>query len=152
MSQSEQAVGAVGLVRVGPLEITVTPLSQAEEMALDRALRRGAEAAAGDLFTRCKAELDALKESPADRAEFLRELARLAARKEPVSATAFFDYRCSAAGVALELFHRGKRGTPSLTLAGLEAVITEASADEVAVGLLELLRGDPAGNASTHSS
>jgi hypothetical protein len=141
MSQSESSPGAVGLVRVAGLEITVTPLSQAEETALDRALRRGAEAAAGDVYTRCRAELKALESAPGDRLEFLRELARLAARKEPVSPVAFFDYRSSAAGVALELYHRGKRATPGLTLAGLEAVVTEVNADEVYAALQELLRG-----------
>jgi hypothetical protein len=142
MNQSESHVGAVGLVRVGELEITVGPLSQAEELALDRELRKSAEAAAGDHYTRCKTLLDAAKDSPADRVEMLREIVRLTATKAGLSAAAMHDYRTGAAGVAIELYHRGRKHTPGLDRKGLAAVITEVNADAVAAALFELLVGD----------
>lgn len=140
MSASE-TVGAVGIVRVGDLEITVTPLSQAEEMALDRTLNRGAEVAAGDYYTRCKGILDATKDNPADRLEILREIARISIRREPLSVAEVYAFRESPEGVAVELFHRGRKATPGLTLQGLRTVITEVNCDEVGVGLMELLTG-----------
>lgn len=143
MSQDAKLVGAVGLIRIGELEITITPLSQAHELALDRQLRKGTEAALGDYYSRCRAELDAMREYPGDRLELLREIARMAVRKEPPSAVAVFDYRCSPAGLALELFSRGKRATPGLTLANLEAIITDINADEIAAALHELIAGGP---------
>lgn len=153
MSQSQNLRGATGLIRVAGLEVTVTPLSQSEEIALDRALRRGV----GDVYTLAQPELDALKAHPADRLEFLRELARLAVRREPPSPVALYDFRCSPKGVALELWFRGRRATTGLTLAALEAVITEVNADEVAAGIQNLLDGadgppgaeGPPGNAAT---
>lgn len=143
MSQSESTVGAVGMIRVAGLEITVTPLSQSEEMALDRALRKAAQEAAGDHFTRCKPLLDAMTAAQAhgDRLEAVREIVRMAGRVEPLSSTALWDYQNSAPGVALELYHRGRKATPGLTLAGLQAVVTEVNADEVSAALRELLRG-----------
>ena len=144
MSHDTKSVGAVGLIRVGDLEITVTPLSQIEELALDRQLRRGAEAEAGDHYTRCRAELDAMRDFPGDRLEFLREIARATLRKEPLSPAAVYEFRCSAAGVALELFARGRKATPGLALAGLRAVVTMENADQIAAALFELIEGgDP---------
>lgn len=144
MSQSEKQVGAIGLVRVGSLEITITPLSQADEMAFDRELRAAAGKAAGDYFTRCKPELDAMAAAGAtgDRVEFLREIARMAGRKESLSAVALWDFQNSAAGLPIELWWRGRKATPGLDRAGLAAVITDANADEIAAGLRELLKGD----------
>jgi hypothetical protein len=139
MSQPESSVGAVGLVRVGDLEVTVAPLPQAEEIALDRELRRAAEAHYGDHYTRCKPVLDAMKESPADRLEAVREIVRLAAAKAPLSAAALHEYRISEHGLAIELYARGKRATPGLDRKGLAAVVTAANADAVAAALFELL-------------
>ena len=145
MDQDKKQVGeAIGLVRIDAVEVTVTPLSQAEERSLDRALQRAAEADAGDHYTRCKPELDALKDSPADRIEFLREIARLSAKREPLSLAAMIAFRDSPAGVAIELYHRGRRATPGLTLAALRAVVTDVNVDEVASALLDLIEGgDP---------
>lgn len=141
MSQAEKLVGATGLIRVAGLEITIVPLTTAEELALDRELRKGAAAASADVYTRCRPELDALKEYPADRVEFLRELARIAARREGPSPTAIFEHQTSAAGVALELFSRGRKATPGLTLAAIEAVVTPVNAAEVFCAIQELLKG-----------
>lgn len=141
MSQSQELAGATGLIRAAGLEITIAPLSHGEEIALDRALRRGV----ADVYTLAAPELNALKEHPADRVEFLRELARVAARREPPSDAAVHDFRCSPKGVALELWFRGRARTPGLTLAALEAVVTEVNADALAAALRELLRGDAEG-------
>lgn len=143
MSQSEKTVGAVGLIRIDALEITITPIPQPEEMALDRALRKAAQEAAGDHYTRCKPLLDAMTTAGAhgDRIEAIREIVRMAGRVEPPSNAAVYDYRCSAAGVALELFARGKKATPGLSLASLEAIITPVNADMIAAKLFELLEG-----------
>lgn len=145
MSQDQQLIGAVGLIRVAGLEITITPLSEAEELALDRELRRAAEAAAGDHYTRCKPELDAMQKAGAtgDRIEFLRELARMSARREPLSDAAMFDFRNSPAGLVIELHARGRKATPGLERAALAAVITAAVADDVAIALMDLIRGGP---------
>jgi hypothetical protein len=144
MSQSEKTVGAVGEIHIDALAITVTPLSQSEEMALDRELRRAAEAAAGDHYTRCKPLLDAMTAAGAhgDRVEAVREMVRLSATKTPLSSAAFFEFRASPAGLATELFARGKKATAGLTKPMLEAVITEVNADAIAAKLYELLQGD----------
>jgi hypothetical protein len=143
VGQDSQVVGAVGEIHVGELVVTAMPLSQAEEMALDRALRKGAALAAGDPYTRARAALDAAKDSPADRLEMLREIARAAANGVRVTPETVYDYRTSPAGVALELYHRGRKATPGLTLAGLEAVVTEANCDAVSASLFDLIAGGP---------
>ncbi len=143
MSQQEKSVGAVGLIRVAGLEITITPLSQGEELLLDRTLRRAAQEAHGDLYTPCKPLLEAMRDAPADRLEAVREITRLTASRAGVSAAAVFDFRTSAEGLALEIFARGRRATPGLTLDGLRAVVTAANADEVAGALFELIEAGP---------
>jgi len=141
MSQAEEKVGAVGLIRVAELEITVTPLEQFEELALDRELRKATEAEAGDHYTRCRPLLDAMPAG--DRLEAVREIVRLSATKAPLSEVAIFDFRCTPAGLAIELWWRGRKATPGLTREGLAAVITDENADRVAAGMFELLKGGP---------
>jgi predicted ThiF/HesA family dinucleotide-utilizing enzyme len=139
-TSAEKLVGGTGIVTIGELEITIVPLSQAEESILDRRLRKEAEKAAGDHYTRCLPILTAAKDSPADRLEMLREIPRMAVRRDSLSGQAFWEFRNSPKGVALELFSRGKKMTPGLTQKGLESVITEDNVDEVAdqiVGIIE---------------
>jgi hypothetical protein len=144
MSQAEDTVGAVGEIRIDTLVITITPLSQAEELSLDRALRRGAEAAAGDHYTRCKPLLEAMRESPGDRLEAIREITRLTATRAPLSPAAFFEFRTSKDGLPIEIYARGKKATPGLDQKSLAAIITEENADRIAAALLDLLEGgDP---------
>ncbi len=142
MSQADKLVGAIGLIRIDALEITVAPIPDADELALDRALRAAADKAAGDYVTRCHAELDALKSEPALRVEFVRELARMAGRKDSLSGVAMHDFRCSKDGLPIELFFRGRANTPGLTLAGLQAIITEVNADQIAAAMFKLFEGD----------
>jgi hypothetical protein len=144
LTEQEKRVGGVGVVRVGNLEITVTPLKQWEERALSRQLRKAAREECSDYFTRCAGLLKAMQSQPAAYLEAVRELTRLSATGPTVSEDQFWEYRDSPAGVARELFARGKTATPGLDLAALSAVITEANVDEV----LEQLRaavegGDP---------
>jgi hypothetical protein len=150
--QDRTTVGGVGEVAVGPLLVTVTPLSQGDELRLSRQLRAEAERLAGDGWTRCRAMLEAMTEAGAhaDRMHAVAELVRSAKRKEPLSDEAVFDYRSSAAGVALELFARGKAATPGLTLDGLRAAVTEANAPDVFAAMMEVIQGgepDAKGNA-----
>lgn len=145
MSQIDAMAGGTGVVRVGALEVTVTPLTIAEERALDRSLSRAAKDAA-DPFAACAKFLDSLKPHPAAYLEAVRELTRLAASPGPTPEQ-FFEFRQSPAGVARELFLRGRKATPGLTAEGLAAVVTMANVDDV----LDQLRAitdqpDSAGN------
>lgn len=147
-TQEERLVGGVGAVRVGDLEITLTPLSQSEETLLRRRLRLASAEHAADNYTRCRDVLDAAKDSPADRSEMLREIARLTVSegkgKLPLDGAALFDFRLGPHFLPVELFARAKKATPGLTLEGLRAVVTEANADEVAARMLEVIAaGDP---------
>jgi hypothetical protein len=144
MSAADRIVGGTGVVRVGPLEVTVTPLTMNEERALRRQLRAAAEAAATDHFTRCAKLLAAMRSQPAAYAEAVREIVRLTATGPAVSDEQFFEYRNSPAGVARELFARGKRATPGLDADGLAAVITDANVDDVIEQLTAVIEaGDP---------
>ena len=131
---SQPVTGPVGVVAVGDLKITVTPLGMAGERALDRLLAKGAEESAADHFSkpRMKKLLGAMQGTPAY-SEAVREITRQTIG--PVSAAQIGEYRDSPAGVALELFHRGRKATEGLTLAGLVAVITEANVDDVLMQL-----------------
>lgn len=151
MSQDRKLVGGVGEVAVGPLVVTVTPLSQGDELRLRRQLRAAAERAAGDGWSRCKPILDAMTAAGAhgDRALAVAELVRSAKRLEPLSEEAVFEFRAGPEGCALELFARGKAATPGLTLDGLRAAVTEANAPDVFAALLDAIAGgepDPQGN------
>ena len=148
MTQEQKLVGGTGVVTVGELEITITPLSQSEESMLLRKLRIASAEHAADNYTRCRGILEAAKEFPADRAEMVREVARttIAAGKDklPLDGAALFDFRFGPHFLPVELFTRGKKATPGLSLEGLKAVVTEVNADEVASALLEVIEGsDP---------
>lgn len=150
--QDRTTVGGVGEVAVGPLSVTVTPLSQGDELRLARQLRAEAERLAGDGWTRCRPMLDAMSAAGAhaDRMHAVAELVRSAKQKEPLSERAVFEFRSSAAGVVIELFARGKAATPGLTLDGLRAVVTEANAPDVFAAMMEVIQGgepDAKGNA-----
>lgn len=134
-------MSSVGIVRVGTLEITVTPLTKTEERGLRRQLRAAAEATATDYFTRCARLLDAMKAQPAAHTEAVREIVRLTALGPKVSEEQLLEYRVSPAGVAQELFTRGKVATPGLDLAGLAAVVTEANVEDVAAQMWDIVSG-----------
>ena len=141
-------MGGCGVVRVGPLEVTVTPLTLSEERRLGRKLRRAAAEQSADYFTRCAKLLEAMRPQPAAYLEAVREITRLAATGPTVSDDLFFEFRESPAGAAIELYERGRKATPGLDLAALRAVVTDDNADEV----LDQMRaafegGDP--NAAT---
>lgn len=135
MSQQENTVGGVGVVDVAGVQVTIAPLSQKEERLLWRRLRKGAEQdqSSTSLFERpaVKRLLTSLQSVPAAYVESIRELTRLAAAADEVTETRLFAFRGSPAGVALELFERGRKATPGLDLAGLQALITDINADDV---------------------
>lgn len=143
MSQ-EKTVGGVGVVRVATLEITVTPLTMTEERALRRQLIAAAAAEATDYFTRCARLLAAMKAVPGAYLEAVREITRLTATGPALSDEQFFEYRESPAGVAKELFARGKKATPGLTPDALAAVITVVNVDDVLeqMGAAAAVEGD----------
>ncbi|HEY1191307.1 MAG TPA: hypothetical protein VGE74_26975, partial [Gemmata sp.] len=114
------------------------------ERALRRALLKAAEEHTGDYFTRCGKLLKAMQAVPAAYLEAVREITRLTATGPAVSEEQFFEFRQSPAGVALELFHRGRKATPGLTADGLASIITDANVDEVFEQLQAVLRGDAA--------
>lgn len=142
MATADKTVGGVGVVRVGNLEITITPLTMVEERALRRQLRKAAEEEATDYFTRCAAMLAAMKSQPAAYMEAVREITRLTATGLKVSDEQFFEFRDSPAGVARELFARGKKATPGLDADGLAAIITKANVDDVIDQMEKAVKGD----------
>lgn len=142
MSQHDKLVGGVGVVRVGDLEITVTPLAMVEERALRRLLLDRAAASATDYYTRCAKLLAAMKSQPVAYVEAVREITRLTALGPAVSEAQFDEYRDSPAGVAAELFARGRKATPGLTADGLAAAVTAANADDVADQMRRAVEGD----------
>ena len=131
MGPAEAAAGGVGVVRVGDLLVTVTPLTLVEERALARLLRAEAEKHSADYFTRCAKLLQAMKAQPAAYLEAVREIVRLTATGPAVSDEQFVEFRASPAGLAHELYARGKKATPGLTREGLAAVVTDANCDDV---------------------
>ena len=142
----QPATGPVGVVAVGDLKIALTPLGMAGERALDRLLAKGAEESA-DHFgkPRVRKLLAAMQGTPAAYAEAVREITRQAIA--PVSASQVNQFRDSPAGVALELYHRGRKATDGLTLDGLAAVVTDANVDDVLAqldALWEAARPNPA--------
>lgn len=141
MSTAQAPVGVTGIVRIGTLEITVTPMSKVEERSLRRQLRAAAEATATDYFTRCARLLDAMKAQPAAYTEAVREITRLTATGPKVSEEQLLEYRVSPAGVARELFVRGRTATPGLTAEGLAAIITEANVEDVAGQMWDIVSG-----------
>ena len=148
---SQSVTGPVGVVAVGDLRVTLTPLGIAGERALDRLLAKGAEGAAADPFTapRVRRLLAAMREEPFAYAEAVREITRQTLA--PVTAVQVAEYRESPAGVAAELYHRGRRATDGLTPEGLAAVVTEANVDDVLLqleALWEAARPNPAAPAT----
>lgn len=133
-------LGGSGTVEVGNLCITVAPIGLAEEWRLMRELRRRAEQALGDPYTRCKAVLD--KMTPEDRAEAVREIVRSEIRGTPLGLDAILQFRATDPGwVAEELYVRGHKTTPGLTREGLRAVITSGNAEEVFERLMRVATG-----------
>lgn len=123
-----------GIVPVAGLQVYITPLSAEEELLLVRELRRRAQEYYGSPYQRVRGMLAELPE--ADRLVVLQELARAAIRKEPLSVDALDDYALSDPDwIAYELWLRGRKATPGLTLEGLSAVINPANALEVASAL-----------------
>jgi hypothetical protein len=144
LSSSQTLSGGVGTILIGTLEITISPLSQADEIKLDKKLRKAAESAAGDHYSRCKRELDAARDNPGDRLEMVREIVRRADRREKLGEPAFFEYRTGPEGTAQEVFARGKKSTDGLKLDALQAIITDENVDEVSAQLFEILENaDP---------
>jgi hypothetical protein len=131
MSEHAKLVGGVGVVLVGALEITVTPLSAKEEKILDRQLAKAAEALSEDPYTAARKTLKAAESNPADRLVLLQEIAAAATRKQFLTVGEFNEYRMSSAGVALELFTRGKKATPGLVQKELAALVTEFNAEDI---------------------
>lgn len=136
------ATGPVGVVRVGDMLVTLTPLTMIEERALRRGLVKAAEASVGNYFTRCAKLLKAMEAAPGAYLEAVREITRLTATGPTVSDEHFFEFRNSPAGVALELFRRGLKATPGLTAEGLAAAITEANVDDVLAQMRDILEGN----------
>ena len=155
MSQIETATGGVGVVHVGPLEITVRPLSTKDERSLWKRFRAAtlakAKTEAASLFdgpnvARLLRSLAGVREAYL---EAVRELTRLAAEKDrqiakgDVSDEEFFAFRVSPVGVAMELYERGKADTPGLNLEELKLVITETNVDEVAEEMVTIIEAGP---------
>ncbi|VTT99005.1 unnamed protein product [Gemmataceae bacterium] len=148
MSTASASPEGTGTVLVGSLEITVTPMSKVEERSLRRQLLAGAERDATDYFTRCSRLLDAMRGQPAAHTEAVREIVRLTALGPKVPEEQLLEYRASPAGVAQELFLRGKKATPGLTLDGLAAVVTGANVEEVAGQMWDIVSGEGGGPAA----
>lgn len=129
-------VGATGIVTIGNLQITVTPLTMTEERALRRVLLKSAEQAATDYYTRCARLLDAMRTNPLAYTAAINKIVELTATGPKVSDEQFYEFRTSPEGVRIELFHRGRKATQGLTLDGLSAIITEANVDDV-IGQLD---------------
>lgn len=146
---SEQSTGAVGMIRIDALEITITPLKQSEERALRRRLLKEAAEAAGDYFTRCAKLLAAMRSQPGAYLKAIETITTLTATGPTVSEDQLYEYRESPAGVALELYVRGKKATPGLELAGLRAIVTDANVDELIESLREVLEGAAPKNSPT---
>lgn len=142
---SENLVGGTGVVQVGELLITVTPLSQGEEVALRRRIRKAAEVASSDYFTRCARLLKAMEKQPGAYLEAVREITRLTATGPTVSDDQVYEFRESVAGVAMELFTRGSKATSGLTLEGLQSCITDANVDDVLEQLGKAMGSGPNG-------
>jgi hypothetical protein len=138
----DKIVGGVGVVRVGNLEITITPLTMVGERSLGRQLRAAAEAAASDYFTRCAKLLAAMKGQPAAYKFAVERIVDNTCLGPKVSEDQFWEYRDSPAGAARELFARGKKATPGLDLASLAAIITDENVDDVIEQMKQVVKGD----------
>jgi hypothetical protein len=146
MAGSAQAKvsGGVGVVVVATLEISIGPLSMTEEKLLNRRLQIAATAALEDPYTNAKKTLKAAEDNPLHLRILLAEIATIATRKPFLSVQDFDDYRQSPAGVAAELFARGKRLTPGLKETELATIVTAFNAEDVHESMMAIIadKGD----------
>lgn len=153
MGGDEMVLGGTGTLVIGNLKITIKPIGYAEEARLMRELRKRAEEAAGDLYSRCKNLL--AKMTPEDRLEAVREIVRSEIQGVKLSLDAILQFRMTDPDwVAEEVYIRGKDATPGLTLEGLKAVINAYNAPEIFEQMIKIASGrlEADGPKSTHSS
>lgn len=144
MSEQKAAAGAGGTVRLGDRAVYVAPLAIREEAALLDDLRRLAKEQQGDFLRPVEGLLDRLEkmktpQAAARAALILETVARMEARRELPGDDAAHEARRTPRGVALELWYRGRKAHPTLSLAELEAVVTEANAAAVHAAILDAL-------------
>ena len=144
MSQHDTTVGGVGVVHVGDMCITITPLAQKDERVLMKKLRKAAEraAVADNPVERpaVKKLLAGLQSVPVAYLESIRELTRMAATST-LTDSQLWAFRESPEGVAIELYERGRAATPGLDAKALAACITEMNADEVFEEMVGIIAG-----------
>jgi hypothetical protein len=145
---SKTLAGGGGTVRLADLCLYVEPLPFRLEEALLLDLRRLAKSLDGDYYAACLPVLDRLakesKDNPqraADRAAMVDAVTRMEALRVLPSGDAAEAARRTPKGVALELWYRARRSTPSLQLRELESVVTAANADDLFWQLLDALAG-----------
>lgn len=147
MTAAQQA-GAGGTVRLrgdgAELAIYVEPLPFRLEVALADDLRRLAKRQVGDFVRAVEPVLDRLAkvktpEAAARAGVVLQTAAAMEARQELPGDDAVESARRTPAGVALELWHRGRRAQPTLVLRELEAAVTEANAADLHLQIREAL-------------
>lgn len=135
------AVGAGGTVRIkgdGGTELVlfVEPLPFRQEVSLLHEMRRLAKAQAVDFVAAVEPVLDRLAkiktpEAAARAAAILQAAATMEARGDLPGDDAAETARRSPKGVATELWFRARRAHPDVALRDLEAVVTEANADDL---------------------
>lgn len=125
----EQTTGGVGTVNAGGLSLTVTPLSQADEVRLYDRLRDRAKAAQGNYLAANRAMVDSA--DPRDRQTVVAELVRMEAERQPLSPQAVHLFRRTPEGAQVELYARTRVSHPQVTETDIAAVVTAANAVEV---------------------
>jgi len=143
-----QLAGAGGTVAIrgdgADLALYVEPLPFRLELALVDDLRRLAKRQQGDFVKVIEPVLDRLArlktpEAAARAGVVLQTAATMEARQELPGDDATEAARRTPAGVALELWHRGRRANPAIALRELEAVVTDANALDLHLQIREAL-------------
>lgn len=132
---SANPIQAGGTVAVGSLRLHVEPLSTRQELALRRQLAdiHRTTIGRGGFFARAKPSLDWMRENgmTAEWSLAVQEITRMSASGDDPGTEAIDDARRSRPGVVAELYARTRRTHPEVKPAELEAVVTEAIAEDV---------------------
>lgn len=136
-------LSTTGVVTIAGRDLVVQKLSAHGELSLFDALNAAAkkEAGPGGYLARSAEMLDWLKKNNRGQelAIAVEKLVEMDAKGIALSQDAVAQFRQTAKGVALEVFHRTRVAHKEVSLADLQAIITDANAVEVFLAVMEVL-------------
>lgn len=136
-------LSTTGTVTIADRTFVIQKLSASGELSLFDALSAAAkkEAGPGGYLARASEMLDWLKKNNRGQelAIAVNKLVEMDAQGVNLSQDAVAQFRQTAKGVALEMFHRSRVAHKEVSLADFQAIITDANAVEVFLAMMEVL-------------